>query len=163
MEEASITRAAVLLAEWAVARGVALSTSLTWAQRGEIRVWRSGVGWLIRPDGTVYPRPIVKRLSRDERLALPAVSLSEWSDLHGHIRNHAAAWATQGRLPAWRSGGAWLIAPDAQPTRHRRSNSNLTVSSVEETLRHTNQALSSEQDSFELIVTGVEQGPLRQL
>ncbi|WP_235910638.1 hypothetical protein [Deinococcus kurensis] len=116
----------MLLAEWASARGVPPSAGLTWAQRGEVRVWRSGVGWLIRPDeperdGAVYPRLIVKRLSREERLSLPAVSLSEWADLHGQSKARALAWAAGGRLSAWRSGGTWLIAPDAQlPVSRRR-------------------------------------------
>lgn len=118
MKRAVVKHAAVLLAEWASARGVPLSAALTWAQRGELRVWRSGVGWLIRPDepepdGTAHPLVLVKRLSREDRLTLPAMSLSEWADLHGHHRSQAAAWATQGQLPAWRSGGAWLVTPEA--------------------------------------------------
>ena len=116
---------ALLLSEWAASSGVPASAALTWAQRGELRVWRSSVGWVIRidepePDGTRYPS-VVKRLDRDQRPALPAVSIPEWADLHGHPRQRAAAWVSQGRLPAWRSGHAWLIAPDAPPPvgRHR--------------------------------------------
>ena len=56
---------------------------------------------------------LVKRLSRAERLTLPAVSLPEWADLHGHPKQRVAAWAAQGRLPAWRSAHDWVIAPDA--------------------------------------------------
>lgn len=109
---------AVLLSEWAAALELGSGRALTWAQRGEVRVWRSSVGWLIRPDeplpdGRVFPQVFVKRLSREGRLALPAVSLPEWADLHGHPRQRGAAWAAQGRLPAWRSGSAWLIAPGA--------------------------------------------------
>ncbi len=116
----------MLLAEWASARRVSPSAGLTWAQRGEVRVWRSGVGWLIRPDepepdGTVCPRLLVKRLSREERLSLPAVSLSEWADLHGQSKGRALAWAAGGQLLAWRSSGTWLIALDARPVGHPRS------------------------------------------
>ena len=117
---------AVLLSEWAASRRLGDGRALTWAQRGELRVWRSSVGWVIRadepePDGTCFPSLVVKRLDRDQRLALPAVSLQEWADLHGHPRPRAAAWVAQGRLPAWRSGHAWLIAPGAPPPvwRHR--------------------------------------------
>ena len=112
----------MLLAEWAAARGVPPSAGLTWAQRGELRVWRSGVGWLIRPDEPERDGSLlVKRLSREERLSLPAVSLSEWADLHGHSKGRALAWAAGGRLLAWRSSGTWLIAPDARPVSHPRS------------------------------------------
>ncbi|MDR6221183.1 hypothetical protein [Deinococcus soli (ex Cha et al. 2016)] len=84
------------------------------------------MGWLIRPDepepnGTVSPSVIVKRLSWGVRLSLPAVSLSEWADLHGQSKGRALAWAAGGRLSAWRSRGTWLIAPDAQPVGHVRS------------------------------------------
>ncbi|UBV45505.1 hypothetical protein LAJ19_21515 (plasmid) [Deinococcus taeanensis] len=109
---------AVLLSEWSAARQLGSGRALTWAQRGDVRVWRSSVGWLIRPDepepdGTAFPVVLVKRLSRAERLTLPAVSLPEWADLHGHPKQRVAAWAAQGRLPVWRSGNAWLIAPGA--------------------------------------------------
>ncbi|GGB79648.1 hypothetical protein GCM10008019_39870 [Deinococcus soli (ex Cha et al. 2016)] len=111
---------AVLLSEWASTRRLGSGRALTWAQRGDVRAWRSSVGWLIRPDepepdSTSFPVIVVKRLSRAGRLTLPAVSLPEWADLHGHPRQRVAAWAAQGRLPAWRSGSAWLIAPVAVP------------------------------------------------
>ncbi|GGN42700.1 hypothetical protein GCM10010842_29380 [Deinococcus daejeonensis] len=111
---------AVLLSEWAAARRLGSGRALTWAQRGDVCAWRSSVGWLIRPDepepdGTAFPVILVKCLSRAERLTLPAVSLPEWADLHGHPRQRVAAWAAQGRLPTWRSGSAWLIAPGTVP------------------------------------------------
>lgn len=72
----------VLLSDWAAARRLGDGRALTWAQRGELRVWRSSMGWVIRidepePDGTCSPSVLVKRLDRDQRLALPAVSIPE--------------------------------------------------------------------------------------
>lgn len=54
-------------------------------------------------------------LYRAERMALPAISVHEWSRLHGIARSTALAWARAGHIPAWRSGAAWLIRPTAQP------------------------------------------------
>lgn len=51
---------------------------------------------------------------RAARLALPAVALSEWAELHGVPLSTAKGLAQRGEFPdgaVWRSGRDWLIRP----------------------------------------------------
>jgi len=118
LDVSAAPRPAVVLEEWASVHGVTPSTALHWVQRGALPGWLSSVGWLIRPqsppphaDGPVYPLLVVARLNCEERLQLPAVSLREWGHIHGQTGRVALYLVKMRRLPAWRSGSAWLIQP----------------------------------------------------
>lgn len=62
-------------------------------------------------DGTHTRRELDQRAAR---LALPAVALSEWAELHGVPLGTAKGLAQRGEFPpgaVWRSGRDWLIRP----------------------------------------------------
>lgn len=50
---------------------------------------------------------------RAARLALPAVTVQEWAELHGVPTRTANAYANDPDNPlnAWRSGSVWLVRP----------------------------------------------------